>query len=191
MLRIISFKKVMLILVLFAIAVASLSNTTEPAEMGWNRLFVYGTLKRGEPNYKFMTDGEKGKAVFIGPATTNQKWPLIIASKYNIPFLLYKEGTGNFIEGEVFDVDNALLSTLDALEGHPHFYERLQYDVTIKPEDANATESVHKCWIYILKTFKPSLLNREYYANYSAFGSHGLEYVTSENLNSADDIDEI
>jgi len=156
-----------------------------------NRLFVYGTLKRGEPNYNFMTSGENGTAKFVGPATTVQKFPLVIASKYNVPFLLHKEGTGHNIAGEVFDVDNSLLSTLDELEGHPHFYTRVKYDVVIDHEDIknNGTQTTENCWIYLLKTFNASMLNLTYMSNYSAYGPHGLEYVKSENLTSIDDID--
>jgi len=52
-------------------------------------VFTYGTLKRTEPNHHYME-----KAEFVFEATTIQKFPLVIASKYNIPFALYKPGYG-------------------------------------------------------------------------------------------------
>ena len=52
-------------------------------------VFVYGTLKRDEPNHHYME-----KAEFLFKATTSERWPLVISSKYNIPFALYKPGFG-------------------------------------------------------------------------------------------------
>ena len=58
-------------------------------------VFVYGTLKRGQPNHGFMTKAENGKATFIGEARTVDKWPLVVATKFNIPFMLDKPGLGH------------------------------------------------------------------------------------------------
>lgn len=57
-------------------------------------VFVYGTLKKGEPNHDLIEEPTKGKAIFIGKAKTVKKWPLIIASRYNIPYILYCEDKG-------------------------------------------------------------------------------------------------
>lgn len=64
-------------------------------------VFVYGTLKTGQPNGYRMPDVKTGNASFVGKAVTVSKWPLVIASRYNIPFLLYKESHGK--------VSNALI----------------------------------------------------------------------------------
>lgn len=58
-------------------------------------VLIYGTLKRGQPSHEVLLDDSNGKSRFIGKAQTIAKWPLVIASKYNIPFLLLKEGAGN------------------------------------------------------------------------------------------------
>lgn len=58
------------------------------------RVFVYGTLKRGQPNHHLIESVVNGKALFIGEGKTVVKYPLIIASRCNIPFLLPVEGTG-------------------------------------------------------------------------------------------------
>lgn len=60
---------------------------------GKHLIFTYGTLKKGEPNHDLITDSD-GHATFVGMAKTVQKWPLIIASRYNIPYLLYNKGVG-------------------------------------------------------------------------------------------------
>ncbi len=58
-------------------------------------IFVYGTLKKGQPNYFRMQDTEKfGLANFLGEAKLTKQYPMVIASMYNVPVLLAKEGDG-------------------------------------------------------------------------------------------------
>lgn len=57
-------------------------------------VFVYGTLKTDEPNHHWLTDTGNGSATFVGTGVMQNKYPLIIASRYNIPFLLDQLGTG-------------------------------------------------------------------------------------------------
>ena len=52
-------------------------------------IFVYGTLKRNEPNHHYLQDSE-----FIMEATSCEQFPLVIASQYNIPFAVDKPGLG-------------------------------------------------------------------------------------------------
>lgn len=68
-----------------------MSTTSEKAS---HLIFVYGTLKKGEPNYDLIEKRTEGIATFIGKAKTVKKWPLVIASRYNIPYLLHCEGKG-------------------------------------------------------------------------------------------------
>lgn len=58
------------------------------------RVFVYGTLKSGQPNHFLMQDVKNGVSKFIAKAVTTEKFPLVVATRYNIPFLLNKPGTG-------------------------------------------------------------------------------------------------
>lgn len=59
-----------------------------------HRVFVYGTLKRGEPNHGLIKDATNGYAKFLGLGRTTVSYPLVIATKYNIPFLLKKPEVG-------------------------------------------------------------------------------------------------
>lgn len=53
-------------------------------------IFVYGTLKRSQPNHHFVADSE-----FVTEASSCENFPLVVASKYNIPFAIEKPGTGH------------------------------------------------------------------------------------------------
>ena len=60
------------------------------------RVFVYGTLKTGQPNHHFITDKENGEAKLLGRAQTVDKFPLVIANKFRTPLRSenkrYREG---------------------------------------------------------------------------------------------------
>ncbi len=58
------------------------------------KVFVYGTLKRGQPNHYRFQDDARGHASFLGEATLCEKYPLVVATKYNIPMLLDQPDTG-------------------------------------------------------------------------------------------------
>ncbi|XP_011053912.1 PREDICTED: putative gamma-glutamylcyclotransferase CG2811 isoform X1 [Acromyrmex echinatior] len=153
------------------------------SESPLHRVFVYGTLKRSEPNHSLMKDTANGYAKFLGLGKTTVQYPLVIATKYNIPFLLKKPNTGNYVFGEIYDVDSQMLKRLDALEEHPQFYERTEETVLLASETAlkpgkifeEVSEST-KAWIYFLPKFKSSLLDGAMYESYSNNGSHGLKY---------------
>ncbi|XP_076284916.1 putative gamma-glutamylcyclotransferase CG2811 isoform X2 [Lasioglossum baleicum] len=150
------------------------------------RVFVYGTLKRGEPNHSLISE-VNGYSKFLGLGRTAVPYPLVIATRYNIPFLLKKPGFGHHVIGEVYDVDTKMLSKLDELEEHPGFYERSMTDVILAPESKlkgtdNFEEvgSLMKVWVYFLPKFRESLLESPMYSSYSNEGSHGLKYCETE-----------
>ncbi|XP_033323383.1 putative gamma-glutamylcyclotransferase CG2811 isoform X2 [Megalopta genalis] len=158
-----------------------------PDENPLYRVFVYGTLKRGEPNHSLISDAANGYSKFLGLGRTSVPYPLIIATRYNIPFLLKKPGVGHHVIGEVYDVDTKMLSKLDELEEHPGFYERAMADVILAPErKLKGTDkfeevgTMMKVWIYFLPKFRESLLETPMYSLYSNEGSHGLKYCETE-----------
>ena len=51
------------------------------------KVFVYGTLKTGEPNHYWLED-HGGQSRFIGAGVTMDTWPLVVYTKYNIPMML-------------------------------------------------------------------------------------------------------
>ncbi|OWF35320.1 putative gamma-glutamylcyclotransferase CG2811 [Mizuhopecten yessoensis] len=137
------------------------------------KVFVYGTLQRGQPNFQLFDDTKDGCYKSLGVGMTTKKYPLVIASKFNIPFMLPVEGTGNKIKGEVYEVDDRMLEVLDELERHPTFYRREMIPVT--SEDGSTVD----CGCYLLFNFREDLLKLPFYDTYDSNGSHDLPYVPS------------
>jgi len=57
-------------------------------------IFVYGTLKKGEPNNYLLNDETIGTSKFLGKAKLIDKYPLVLSPSSNVPLLLPKKGTG-------------------------------------------------------------------------------------------------
>uniref|UniRef100_A0A914DZ92 Gamma-glutamylcyclotransferase family protein n=1 Tax=Acrobeloides nanus TaxID=290746 RepID=A0A914DZ92_9BILA len=140
-------------------------------------VFTYGTLKSGEPNHNIMIDPNTGSYELIGTGQTKEKFPLIIASEFNLPFLLNDAGKGHRIFGEIYSVDEQKLVALDELEVHPTFYRREGHPVEM------TNGEILKVWIYLLPTWKEELVltASEPMPNYSSLGSHGRVYVSRYN----------
>jgi gamma-glutamylcyclotransferase (GGCT)/AIG2-like uncharacterized protein YtfP len=82
---------------------------------GLHRLFVYGTLMRGEASAHLMSAGR-----FVGEARTVTAYQLRLLEGY--PALL--PGGGTAVRGEIHLVDTRLLAALDDFEGHPSLFRR-------------------------------------------------------------------
>ncbi|XP_063908247.1 putative gamma-glutamylcyclotransferase CG2811 isoform X2 [Zophobas morio] len=140
-----------------------------------HKVFVYGTLKRGEPNHGWFSKDAGGYFKFMGEAKTVEKYPLIIGTKYNIPFLLYSPGEGTNVKGELYEVNDKVFANLDILEDHPNYYIREEREVQCLEDNKKVTT-----WIYFIKNFKSELLKQTTFESYSSEGPHGLKYVSSE-----------
>lgn len=94
-----------------------------------SKVFVYGTLKNGQPNHYWLTNTTNGLAKFLQHGQTKNQFPLVIATQYNVPFLLNESGKGRNIKGEIYDIDEKMLSNLDRLEDFPRLYDRQIQDI--------------------------------------------------------------
>jgi gamma-glutamylaminecyclotransferase len=94
-------------------------------------IFVYGTLKRGFPNYSEQRLG----AFYDGDGMTVERYALVIADRYYVPVLLRDENTATkeFVSGELYQVDAQTLKWLDKLEGvgQPKGYQRVEIKVAM------------------------------------------------------------
>ncbi|CAI4220694.1 unnamed protein product [Auanema sp. JU1783] len=136
------------------------------------RVFVYGTLKVGEPNHHVLKE-TKGFEKFLGRGKTTIKFPLIVSSEFNIPMMLNQPNSGMFINGEVYEVDAEKLEVLDELEAYPRLYDRK--DVPIELENGMIVEAM----LYVIKSWRPDIfeVSTPLMDNYSTNGAHGRPYV--------------
>lgn len=79
------------------------------------RVFVYGTLMRGEQHHAQIQDQR-----FVGEARTLPRYELIDLGSF--PALV--EGGATAVAGELYEVSFQVLAELDRLEGHPALYRR-------------------------------------------------------------------
>ena len=83
--------------------------------MRQHKVFVYGTLMRGESNHQFLR-----KARFLGPARTSPGYRL-----YSVgPYPVLCPGGRQSVTGEVYGVSKRELALLDELEEYPLLYQR-------------------------------------------------------------------
>lgn len=152
-----------------------------PDSANMTQIFVYGTLKRGQPNHYRMFDTSNGKTEFLATACTTQKYPLVIATQHNIPFLLNIPGNGHRIQGEIYKVDEQMLKFLDAFEGVPTMYQRtpIMVEVMEVVKDLEARSS-REVYVYSTQTYKQDWPLLPSYESYDSLGAHGLEYVVRE-----------
>jgi gamma-glutamylaminecyclotransferase len=99
-------------------------------------IFVYGSLRKGLHN-NYLLDNAK----YIGKFATIDKYVMVGTKSFSYPYLIhptylkYKiyESIANVysnnIIGEVYEIDKIMLKKLDALEGHPEYYNRRQIEV--------------------------------------------------------------
>jgi len=106
------------------------------------RIFVYGTLKSGFPNFHINV----GSRV-PGEFTTVERFPLYIIGKAHIPWLVNKPGEGSHVSGQLFEVDAGALGQMDVLEriDEPGWYTRREIEV--RSIDAPAADAV-RCQVY-------------------------------------------
>ncbi|KAL4229116.1 hypothetical protein ACF0H5_012155 [Mactra antiquata] len=149
------------------------------SKVNQHTVFVYGTLKKGQPNEYFMKEVIPGNE-YIGEAKTAKNYPLVIAGIWNLPMLINKEGKGKNVHGELYRVNDEHLEHLDQFEGHPEFYERKEIHVT-SLDDSKMRGSNIKCWAYFIKDDSKNEIKSTYLDKYDSNANHGLPYDNTEN----------
>ncbi|TKC53344.1 hypothetical protein EI555_005659 [Monodon monoceros] len=138
-------------------------------------MFVYGTLKTGQPNHWVLLESAHGRAAFRGWGRTVEPYPLVIAGQCNIPRLLNLPGQGRRVAGEVYAVDEQMLRFLDEFEGCPDMYQRTRVTVAVEGEGGTL-----QCFVYSTATYPPEWVHLPYHDDYDSQGEHGLRYSPRE-----------
>ena len=103
--------------------------------MAMNKLFVYGTLKKGHSNHdRFLSH-----AKYLGEGTTTRDiWAL-----YDLGFFPAMTHGNMQVTGEVYEVSDYELGKIDMLEGAPDLYERHMIVIDVDGEE-------HHCHTYLM-----------------------------------------
>ncbi len=90
-------------------------------------VFIYGTLKRDFPNH----DDLGLSPYYVSEARTLVSYPLYVTGRWYSPAVVDEPGSGYPVTGEVYEVDDATLARIDALEsvGRPGGYRRLCVEI--------------------------------------------------------------
>jgi gamma-glutamylaminecyclotransferase len=91
-----------------------------------SRVFVFGTLKQGFPNFHI----NHGRRV-PGEYATCLAYPLYLVGERRSPWMLDQPGAGLNVHGQLFEVDDAALAQMDVLErvAEPDGYRRVRIEV--------------------------------------------------------------
>jgi len=101
--------------------------------------FVFGTLKQGFPNVATNV-GRRIDGEFV----TLERYPLYLVGERHSPWLIDLPGQGHRVAGQLFEVDEAALARMDALERitEPDGYRRQRIRVVKRIDgDGNAIEA--------------------------------------------------
>lgn len=129
-------------------------------------VFFYGTHKSREVNNFWLHDRNNGSANYVGLAKITEKRPLIVLSSFIGPSLLDIPGLGEYVEGEVYQVDSKMLKWLDQFEQHPAYYRRMKVMVNLinGKNDGLTIEA----WAYVSLDYPPDLMLRPFYKSYKS-----------------------
>lgn len=97
-------------------------------------IFVYGSLKQGFGNHRFINQSPLFNATL--------KDYILLTQDIGYPAIM--PGLG-LVEGEVYQINDETIKTLDRLEQHPTYYRR--QSVTVIEKD---TLKMHQAYTYII-----------------------------------------
>lgn len=144
-----------------------------------HHVFIYGTLKKDQPNHFIIKTTANGQAEFLARARTVERYPLVIATKHNYPFLLNVPGMGQHVHGEIYCVDQKMLDFLDEFEECPELYQRTTVQVEVQDGDSEGANTLKPGSfeeVFVYSTNKSEWLQKPTYENYDTNGDHRLQY---------------
>lgn len=104
----------------FNLEILRLVAVARATEAGPHRLFVYGSLRRGEPNHVFLE-----RSTRLGDSSTRPGFTLFDLGAY--PAMV--RGGGRAVMGELYAIDDETLVAIDRLEGYPTYYDRIRVEL--------------------------------------------------------------
>jgi gamma-glutamylcyclotransferase (GGCT)/AIG2-like uncharacterized protein YtfP len=96
------------------------SHGQTPSDQFETLIFVYGRMRRGEENHRFLSGAQ-----FIGESETAACFDLVDLG--GLPGLI--EGGTSTVHGELYTVTASMLSMIDELEDHPETFRRTRIEL--------------------------------------------------------------
>lgn len=120
-----------------------------------HKVFVYGTLLRGEPNHRLLEPAiAEGRARMVARARIVGRFALLDLGPF--PGVVEDDSATRRIVGELYEVDDATFKRLDQLEGYPNLYGRREVPVT---EHSIRAADLGEAWVYTYNR-RPTPWNR-------------------------------
>lgn len=118
--------------------------------------------------------------------------PLVIGTRYNIPFLINRPGIGNYVTGEIYEVDEKMMDILDNLEDCQRIYKRdeqkmnMGIEIGYESRHCSSVTMHHQishwiilyfyrevpCNVFLLDKYPPHLLDLPYISEYKNCAEH-------------------
>lgn len=102
-----------------------------------NKIFVYGTLKRGYSNHHLL----EGQQLVGEYYSFSQSFKMIDLNGF--PGVI-QSNDGAYVTGEIYQVDDVTFSNLDRLEGYPSMFSREKF---IFIQDYR--DETEEAWMYL------------------------------------------
>lgn len=112
---------------------------------------MYGTLKKGFHNHYLIEDSE-----FLGVFNTYKKMSLYKYKNFDFPYLTEEEN--EFVSGEIYVVNEKLLTELDIFEEVPTLFIRKKIGIMFHGVEV-------KAWAYIIEDFNENTLSLQCWNN--------------------------
>ncbi len=109
-------------------------------------LFVYGSLRKGFTNHKYLAESE-----YIGEHASVDQFQLITHKNGNYPYLLDEplvDYPSTIVHGEIYKINSKVLKNIDSLESNSKIYQRKIYTFI------NQNNEIIEAWIYILTNYE-------------------------------------
>lgn len=115
--------------------------------MRLHRVFVFGTLKEGFPNFG-TNKGRRLGDEFV----TCQAYPLFLVGERHSPWLVDQPGDGLHVEGQVFEVDDSILAAMDQLERVQEDDGYLRAAIEVEPLKRGVAGPAIEAFAYLKKS---------------------------------------
>lgn len=136
-------------------------------------LFVYGTLKKGFANDRYLAN-----AGLLGDYRTLSPYPLVVLPPWHVPCLYERPGHGYPVHGELYVIDDGILRHTDQLEGIHRADGYYRREIVVEHVEGGRKRSA---WTYFRRGAPPLPERVEYLGAYQDY-----RYVPPESRDQAE-----